>query len=252
MNLELTEKVVIITGASAGLGKAIAFSLAQEGAKIAISGRRKDALEKTAAEIRQRTQAHVLTFAGDMSQSDDIQAFISLVEKQWGTVHILVNNVGQATRGTHNQLSQADWQKTIEVNLFSSVQCSQHVIPYMRQQQWGRIINISALSGKEPADAQMASNTIKAALINYSKSLSREVAQDNILVNCVSPGLIESPQNERWFSNEEKTAAIDNIPLKRFGTPQEFADAVTFLCSQRASYINGINMIMDGGSSRSI
>ena len=252
MNLGIENKVAVITGASAGLGKAIAISLAKEGVKVAISARNEKKLKSTAEEIEALTKTAVLPFAGDMTNKQHAISFIDQVIQQWGRIHMLINNVGQAKRGGITELNMDDWQKTIEVNLFSAILCSNLVIPYMRQQQWGRIINISALSGKEPAPALIASNTIKAGLINFSKSLSKELARDNILVNCVSPGLVESPQNERWFSEKEKEEALASIPLNRFGTPQEFADAVTFLCSQRAGYINGINLIIDGGSSHSV
>lgn len=252
MDLGINNKVAIVTGASAGLGKAIAISLIKEGVKVAISARTEKNLLATVREIEEETNASVIHFVGDMTEELQVKHFVDLVNRQWGSIDILVNNVGQAKRGILSELSIQDWQKTIEVNLFSAILCSSLVIPYMQKQQWGRIINISALSGKEPAPTLIASNTIKAGLINFSKSLSQELAADHILVNCVSPGLIESPQNDRWFSAKEKEKTVAGIPLKRFGTPQEFSDAVTFLCSERAGYISGINLIIDGGSSHSV
>jgi 3-oxoacyl-[acyl-carrier protein] reductase len=252
MNLDIKNKIALVTGASAGLGKEIAFNLAREGAKVAISGRRKEHLEKTATQISKETEAEVFTFAGDMTQKKNTTAFVNQVIDKWDTIHILVNNVGQATRGYLDSLSQSDWQKTFEVNLFSAVHCTKEVIPYMKNQKWGRIINISALSGKEPSEELIASNVIKAGLINFSKTLSRELASNGILVNCVSPGLIKSPQNDRYFSKQEKEKALQTIPLQRFGEAKEFADAVVFLCSERSSYITGINLVIDGGISHSV
>lgn len=251
MDLDLKNKIAVVTGASAGLGRAIAFSLACEGAKVAISGRRRDVLEETAKEIRSQTRASVLTFAGDMTQIKDVTAFVNLVKNEWDYIHILVNNVGQATRGCLETLSQSDWQQVFEVNLLSAVHCASQVTPIMKKQKWGRIINISALSGKEPAQELIASNVVKSGLISFSKTLSRELASDNILVNCVSPGLIDSPQNDQYFSPMEKDEALRKIPLHRFGDPKEFADTVVFLCSQRASYITGVNLLVDGGASHS-
>jgi 3-oxoacyl-[acyl-carrier protein] reductase len=134
----------------------------------------------------------------------------------------------------------------------SAVYATTNVVPYMQKQGWGRIINISALSGKEPSDELVASNVVKAGLIGLSKTLSRELAASNILVNCVSPGLIESPQNDKYFSEAERKEALTKIPLKRFGSGSEFADTVTFLCSERAGYITGINLLIDGGASHGL
>jgi NAD(P)-dependent dehydrogenase (short-subunit alcohol dehydrogenase family) len=251
MNLDLRNKIALVTGASAGLGREIAFNLAREGAKVAISGRRKTQLNETAVAISDETGSEVLTFVGDMTLKKNAIAFINQVINKLDTIHILVNNVGQATRGYFDSLSQSDWQQTFEVNLLSAVYCSKKVIPYMKTQKWGRIINIAALSGKEPVEELIASNVVKAGLINFSKTLSRELASDGILVNCVSPGLIKSPQNDRYFSKQEKDEALQAIPLQRFGEAKEFADAVVFLCSERSSYITGINLVIDGGMSHS-
>ena len=252
MNLELKDKIAVVTGASAGLGRAIAFGLAREGAKVAISGRRQEVLEETAMELKRETQANVLTFVGDMTQIENVTAFVNQVVDEWDTIHILVNNVGQATRGRLESLCQRDWQQTFEVNLLSAVHCTSQVVSVMKMQKWGRIINISSLSGKEPVEELIASNVVKSGLISFSKTLSRELASDNIIVNCVSPGLIDSPQNDRYFSRAEKDEALSRIPLHRFGDPKELADAVVFLCSERASYITGVNLLVDGGASHSV
>jgi len=252
MNLDIKGKIALVTGGSAGLGKAIAFSLAREGANVAISGRRKEALDETAREIRNKTKAKVLTFVGDMTQKESVTAFVNQVVDDWNTIHILVNNVGQATRGQLDSLCQDDWQQAFEVNLLSAVYCTTQVTPFMKKQKWGRIINISALSGTEPGEELIVSNVLKSGVISFSKTLSRELASDNILVNCVSPGLINSPQNEDYFSPKEREMVIKTIPLQRFGKPKEFADTVAFLCSERASYVTGINLIVDGGTSHGV
>jgi len=252
MNLDIKDKIALVTGASAGLGKAIAFSLAREGVKVAISGRRKEVLDETAMEIRNETEAQVLTFVGDMTQKGNVTALVNQVVDDWNTIHILVNNVGQATRGQLDSLSQRDWQQAFEVNLLSAVYCTKQVIPLMKKQKWGRIINISALSGTEPGEELIVSNVVKSGVISFSKTLSRELASDNILVNCVSPGLINSPQNDGYFSQQEREMVQKAIPLRRFGESKEFADTVVFLCSERASYVTGINLIVDGGTSHSV
>lgn len=252
MNLGLTNKVAIVTGASAGLGKAIALSLAAEDVNVAISGRGRVAIEEAAQAIEMATKSQVLPFTGDMTEPDSVKRFVDAVIAAFGTIHILVNNVGQATRGQLIALDHAAWQQTFEINLMSAIHVTTNVIPYMQKQQWGRIINIAALSAKEPGAELIASNAMKSGLVGFSKTLSHELASDNILVNSISPGLIDSPQNDRYFSPAEHQAALEQIPLGRFGHPEEFADIVTFLCSERASYVTGINLLVDGGASRGI
>ena len=252
MKLDLDNKVAIVTGASEGIGKAIALSLANEGVRVAISGRRQSVLRQTAKEIEDATGSSILTFTGDMTQADTVKHFVEKVIAETETIHILINNVGQATRGMFMSLDQSQWQQAFEINLMSAIYTSINVVPYMQKQKWGRIINISALSGKEPSDELIASNVVKSGLVSFSKTLSRELASDNILVNCISPGLIESPQNDHYFSEDERERALDRIPLGRFGYPEEFADIATFLCSERASYVTGINLLVDGGASRGL
>lgn len=252
MNLNIDNKVAIVTGASAGLGKAIAYSLAKEGVKVAISGRNQNTLEQTAKEIESATNRRVLAVAGDMTQAAQVKHFVNMVIAEHETVHILVNNVGQAAGGLFTTIGLDKWKSSFEVNLMSAIYASKSAIPYMQGQKWGRIINIAALSATEPSHQLIASNVVKSGLLSFSKTLSKELAVDNILVNCVSPGLIESPQNDRFFSGAERKEAIDKIPLGRFGSPEEFADIVAFLCSERASYITGVNLIVDGGASKGL
>jgi 3-oxoacyl-[acyl-carrier protein] reductase len=252
MNLNIENKVAIVTGASAGLGKAVAWSLANEGLKVAISGRNQNSLEQTAMEIESSTGIGVLAVSGDMSKAEFVKDFVDKVIAQFKTIHILVNNVGQAVRGLFTTVEMDKWQSSLEVNLMSAVYATKDVVPYMKKQKWGRIINIAALSATEPNCELAASNAAKSGLLSIAKTLSRELAGDNILVNCVSPGLIESPQNERYFTDAELKEVVGKIPLGRLGYPEEFADVVTFLCSERASYITGKNLIVDGGINRGL
>jgi 3-oxoacyl-[acyl-carrier protein] reductase len=252
MNLGLEEKVAIVTGASAGLGKAIALSLANEGAAVAISGRKAEALNQAAVQIESMAGRRVKTIPGDMSKPEPVKNLVDKVVAEFGTVHILINNVGQAERGLFTTLDLDRWQACLEVNLMSAIFAIQNALPHMQNNKWGRIVNITALSATEPNCELAASNVSKSGLLSLSKTLSRELASDNILVNCVSPGLIESPQNDRYFSEAQRKEAINEIPLGRFGYPEEFADMVCFLCSERASYITGENIIIDGGISRGL
>ena len=234
------------------MGKAIALSLVNEGVSVLISGRNLSAVNKTAKEIESVTGRVILPVSGDMSKSDSVRDMVNKAITSFGTVHILVNNVGQGVRGPFTTLETDQWKSSLEVNLMSAIYTTNSVVPYMKKQKWGRIVNIAALSATEPGRELAASNVAKSGLLSFSKTLSRELANDNILINCVSPGLIESPQNERYFSTAGKKEVIRKIPLGRFGYPEEFADVVTFLCSERASYITGVNMIVDGGMSRGL
>jgi len=252
MKLGIKDKVAIVTGASEGIGKAIAFGLAKEGVKVAISARRGDVLQETCNELKD-SGADVLCFPGDMTDSEVVDGLVSKVTAHWGTVHILVNNVGCATKKSFDDLTDQDWQHTIDMNITSTVNCTRSVLPYMKAQSWGRIINISAVSGHEPSIGLFASNVAKSGVNSFTKSLANEVGKSNILVNCVAPGRILTPQLRRIFNDEQIREISDAlIPMKRFGKPEEFANLVVFLASEAASYINGTIIPVDGGLSRSI
>ncbi len=253
MDLGLENKVAIVTGGSEGIGKAIALSLAKEGVKIAISGRREKQLHETAQEISQRFGADVLTVSADMAKKKDVAFFSGKVLEKWKTVHILINNVGCATKALFDELTDENWRNTIDCNLFSAIYCTKQVLPFMRKQKWGRIINIAAVSGKEPSFSLMASNVAKSGLLSFSKTLATEVAEDNVLVNCVCPGRIISPQILRLFSDEEREKiASAFIPMKRFGEAEELSHLVVFLASECSSFITGTAIAVDGGASKNL
>ncbi len=252
MKLGLAKKVAVITGASEGIGKAIAVGLAREGAHIAISARNPEKLNTSCEEIK-ALGAEEVCFQGDMTNQATVNKFIDTVIEKWGTVHILVNNVGCATKKPFEEVSDDDWKYTIDMNIYSTVYCTRRVLPYMKAQRWGRVINISAVSGHEPSSGLFASNVAKSGVNSFTKSLANEVGKDNILVNCVAPGRILTPQVTRLFNDEQvQRIANDLIPMKRFGKPEEFANLVVFLASEAASYLNGTIIPVDGGISRSI
>ena len=252
MDFGLKGKAAVVTGASEGIGKAIALELAKEGARVAISARRETLLRETAEEI-QKIGVEVIQFVGDMTDKEDVRKFIQMIIEKWGTVHVLVNNVGSATKKPFVDLTDEDWQHTIDMNIYSTYYCTRQVLPYMQKQKWGRIINISAVSGREPSQGLFASNVAKSGVNSFTKSLANEVGVDNVLVNCVSPGRIITPQVTRLFSKEQmQEIANALIPMKRFGRAEEFANLVVFLASEAASYINGTIIPVDGGISRSI
>lgn len=253
MELYIRDKVAAVTGASEGIGKAIASGLAQEGAKIAISARRKRELDLATEEIRKETGADVLALTGDMSNRLDVEQFINAVTSRWGTIHILVNNVGRSFHIPFAQLSQEDMEAAVRTNIYSAVYCAQLALPFMQQQKWGRIINIASISGKEPNAGIIASNIAKSGAISFSKSLASEVAADGITVNCVCPGRILTAQTKRILTAEQREQMAQTlIPARRFGNPEELAALVVFLASERASYITGTTMLVDGGMARGI
>ncbi|MCF8080659.1 MAG: SDR family oxidoreductase [Desulfobacterales bacterium] len=244
----MRNKIAVVTGGSEGIGKAVATGLAKEGAKVAISGRRADPLTEVAEKIRGQTAGDVLAIAGDMTGRNDVRRFTDTVLEKWGTVHILVNNVGCAVKALFEELTDENWRSSMEANLYSAIFCTERVLPTMRKQGWGRIINLAAVSAKQPSTHLMASNAAKSALLGFSKTLAREVAADNILVNCVCPGRVLSAQVLELFSETERSAIAEaQIPLKRFGIPEEVADLVVFLSSERSSYITGTVIPVDGG-----
>lgn len=253
MNLGIADKVGIVTGASQGIGKAIALGLAQEGAKVAITARRPGPLAETAEQIREQCRVEVIAFPGDMTDQATVKQFIKSVIDTWGTVHILVNNVGKATKAPFESLAESDWRSAFEANVLSAVYCTQAVLPYMREQRWGRVVNVAAVSAKEPSEGLLASNVAKSGMISLSKSLSKETAADNVLVNAVCPGRITTPQIERLFSEQKrKEIARQHIPMCRFGTATECANAAVFLASEAAAYITGVAIPVDGGITRSL
>ena len=253
MDLGLNDKVAFVAASSQGLGKAVAIELAKEGAHLAICGRNESQLEKTKKEIEKISGGRVVSIAGDLSIERDRQDILDHILKEYGHVDILVTNTGGPPSGTFEELSQDDWDATYELLLGSAVSLIRGVLPGMKKHKWGRIIAITSQAVKQPVDNLILSNAVRASVVGLTKSLANELGTHNITVNNVMPGYT---QTNRLMSLLEKNPsfknAIDEIPLKRFGSPEEFAAAVTFLASDRASYITGISLAVDGGWIKSI
>lgn len=257
MDMGIKDKVAIVAASSRGLGKAVAFGLAEEGVRLTLCSRGKEALEETAEEIKSGTNANVLALRGDVSKPEDVKEIILQTVKKYGTVHILINNAGGPPLGDFLNFSLEQWQRALELNLLSTINLTREVIPYMQSQKWGRIINITSVAVKQPIEGLILSNTSRAGVIGFAKSISNEFARDNILVNNVCPGRILTDRimhlaQERAKRGNGNAEEIMNswgkdIPLGRIGKPKEFADLVVFLSSERASYITGVTIQVDGG-----
>ncbi|MCK5147377.1 SDR family oxidoreductase [bacterium] len=257
MDLGLKDRVALVTASSKGLGRAVAWSLAREGTKLVICSRNKDILEKTADDIFLGTGVSVFPLAVDLSEADQVEWLMDETLDLFGRVDILVTNAGGPKPGNFTDLEEADWMHAIQLNLMSVVRLCRAVIPSMKKNNWGRIINLASVSVKQPIDNLFLSNTIRPGVIGLTKSLSQELARYNILVNAVCPGyiltdrveqLLEAKSKQTGQSTEElKTARIADIPLGRIGDPGELANMVAFLASDRASYITGTTIPVDGG-----
>jgi NAD(P)-dependent dehydrogenase (short-subunit alcohol dehydrogenase family) len=246
--------VAVVTGGTEGIGRATAMRLAQEGAHVAICARTRDAVENTTAEI-QKHGAQVLGMAADMSKADDIERFMKAVVDRFGRIDILVNNAGTSKRGAFLELTDEEWASDIELKVFGAIRCTRLVVPHMKKNGGGRIVNITISSAKQPGAQSYPTSVSRAAGLAITKALSKEFAPDNILVNTVCIGKIKSGQHERRYTREGKTAeeyyaaAAKEIPMKRVGEAEEVANVITFLVSDAASYVTGSSINLDGGMS---
>ncbi len=248
MDLGLKNKVAFIAASSDGLGKAVAMELANEGATIIINGRNKAKLDNTRNDIEQKFNTKVLAISGDLANKDEREAVLKTVFSQHDKIDILVTNTGGPPSGKFEDLSLDDWNTTYKLLLASTVSLVKAVIPGMKQQRWGRIIAITSQAVKQPVDNLILSNSVRASVAGLMKTLASELGEHNITVNNVMPGYTKTNRLLSLIeSNPSFKSAIDEIPLKRFGNPEEFAAAVTFLASERASYITGTSLAVDGG-----
>ena len=260
MELGLSGKVAIITGGSEGIGKAAAASLAAEGAKVVICARRVDVLEAAASEIRDSTGGEVLAIPTDVTQEDQVAALVAQTIDTYGRLDILVNNAGTSAAHPFEEAALEVWQADLNLKLFGAIHCCRAALPHMRAQGGGRIINLTTPGGKAPGPRSVPTSVSRAAGIALTKELSQEYAAHNILVNTVCIGLIKSGQHERRW--EQANAAdpsltleawydrmAPNVPLGRVGEAEEAGDLIAFLASDRASYISGTSINVDGGRS---
>ena len=257
MDLGLTDKVAIVTGASRGLGKGIALGLAAEGCRLAVCARGEDALRAAAAEMEAQG-ADVLALPLDLTGTDAAQQLVDATLTRFGQVDILVNNIGGNRRKAFAETTDDDWDAVLEVNLKAHIRCSRAAIPHMKAAGGGAILFISSIFGREAGGTGLSIyNTTKSALISMAKIMALELAPDGIRVNCLAPGSIRFPGgswDRRVKADPEgmKAFVAQNLPVGRFGTAEEIADVATFLVSERASLVTGACLNVDGGQSRSL
>ncbi|MGA2331398.1 MAG: SDR family oxidoreductase [Syntrophales bacterium] len=263
MDMGLKGRVALVTGASRGIGKACALVLAGEGCDVAICARGKEALEKAAGEIKAKGM-QVLAVQVDVSKPEDIKIMVAKTIEKFGRIDVLVNNAGTGRLSDLMQLPDEEFRYNMDLMFFGLIQCSKEVVPYMRKQGWGRIINISSIFGKQPGGL-VDYDSIKAAVIMFTKDLANYLAKDNILVNAVCPGPIHTPLWEGPGQLGEQLGkligmsgpeAIDwfakqNIPLGHHGDPEDIACMVAFLASEKAKFITGQAINVDGGMVKS-
>lgn len=269
MNLALQGKAAIVTGGSKGIGKGIAAALIGEGCYVCICARHADELEQAADELEAAGagSARVLPVTADLTDENDRQKLVSEALQAFGKVDILVNNAATVSgSGTLEGASLEEWRELFDLNLFAIVALVKAVIPHMQEQEWGRIINVSSENGQQPYPDMMPYSASKGALDNFSKALSKQYADDGILVNAISPAFIETPLVDKMMEQmaEEKGITKDeviqqflendrpHIAVKRPGQVDEVGPLVAFLASDKASFINGANYRVDGGSVASV
>jgi len=262
MNLNLKNKNAIVCASSQGLGKAAALDLAEEGVNLAICSRDQDKINKVKEEIHQKinNEIKVIALQVDLDSPDEIQAFYKQVENDLGSVDILVNNNGGPPPSTFEQLSDDDWQKAFNSTMMSCLRLSKLVIPNMKKNAWGRIINISSVSVKTPVNGLFLSNSLRMGVLGWAKALSDELAPHGVTVNTVCPGytrterveaILETQSNSSGLKKEEIEKSIaENIPMKRVGEAEDLAGLITFLASEKADYMTGLAIQVDGGSAR--
>lgn len=258
MDLELKDKVAVISGGSIGIGLAVAEGLAQEGVHLALCARNEERLRERASEISRKYGVKAIGVAADVSRADDITRFVSQVEQEFGGADILIHNAGTGSNETIMDAPDEKWQFYWDLHVMASVRLARGLVPFMRQRGGGVILNNASICASQPLWYEPVYNVTKAALVMLSKNMANEFIPDNIRVNVVNAGLVLTPD---WMNTATKLTqgtdttpqqyldriAEENAPIKRFGSPEEIANLFVFLCSPRASYIVGSTCYIDGG-----
>ena len=262
MDLGIRGRVAVVAAASKGLGRATAAELAAEGARVVICARNPKALAQTRDEIAGATGAEIHAVEADVSTLEGIERVATAAERAFGPVDILVNNAGGPPSGPFESHDWARWDEAVNLTLRSAVELTRRVLPAMRERRWGRILNITSIAVKQPVDGLILSNSIRAAVTGWARTLANEVARDGVTVNNILPGYTLTDRVEQLnaataaregiSADEVRRKSESAIPMRRMGNPREFAALAAFLVSDRASYITAQSIAVDGGWIRSL
>jgi 3-oxoacyl-[acyl-carrier protein] reductase len=262
MDLGIKRKVALVAASSQGLGRAVAEELAAEGASLIVCSRREPEINEVARSIEERNGVPVLAAAADLTRADDIQRLVDLGIQKFGRIDILVTNTGGPPAGQFDNFDREAWQRAVDLLLMSAVDLTRLVLPQMKSNRWGRILNITSISVKQPVENLILSNSLRAAVTGMARTLANEVAEYGITVNNILPGYTATERVEQLARSaaERQNITIDEarstwenqIPMRRLGRPEEFAALAAFLVSERAGYITGTSIPVDGGWTRSL
>jgi 3-oxoacyl-[acyl-carrier protein] reductase len=241
----MTNRIAFVTGASRGIGRAIALALAKAGARIVVASNEPENNEKVAAEIRE-AGGEAFTVFLDLNSADSIKEAFAAAQQQFGRIDILVNNAGVTKDGLALRMKKDDWDLVLNINLRGAFLATQQALPGMLKERWGRIVNIASVVGQSGNPGQVNYVASKAGIIGLTKGLAQEVGSRNITVNAVAPGFIETDMTAK-LTPEQREAMLAKVPLKRGGLPDDIAAAVKFLASDEASYITGHVLSVNGG-----
>lgn len=262
MDLGLRGKIALVAAASRGLGRAVAEELAAEGASVVMCARGETALHEAAAAIRASSGVDVEAVVADVARLEDVERLVKTAYDRFGRVDILVTNAGGPTSGRFESLGPEKWSDAVQLTLLSTVNLCRAVLPGMRERRWGRIINVTSITVKQPVEGLMLSNSLRAGVTGFARTLANEVARDGITVNNILPGYTRTQRVEELAqatAAREKISIAEamkkweaEIPMRRLGEPNEFAALAAFLASERASYITGTSIQVDGGWIKSL
>ena len=257
MDLKLKGKTALVAASSEGIGKACALQLAAEGCCVVCCARTEEKLNATVAELRSLTHHNIMGIVADVTNPNNITELVHKAFDYFGSLDVLVNNAGGPPVGSLMTLNDADWEAAYQLTLMSNIRLSRAVLPYMREREWGRIINITSISVKQPIPDLMLSNSFRLAVVGMAKTMASEVGKFNITVNTVAPGFTMTERLLSLFDSRAKKANITRdaviaeitkeIPLKKLAEPKDIANVVAFLASEQAGYITGTVIPVDGG-----